>query len=81
MLEAVSAGVRPLVPDDLSYREQYPQCYRYPPGDGAALLERLQQWLEERLPPALDVSQWSIDALRPAWEGIVRNLIRNTRPD
>ncbi|MBS0002953.1 MAG: DUF3524 domain-containing protein [Thioalkalivibrio sp.] len=81
MLEAVSAGVRPLVPDDLSYREQYPQRYRYPPGDGAALLERLQQWLEGRLPPALDVSQWSVNALRPAWERIVRDLIRDTRPD
>ena len=75
MLEAVSAGVRPLVPDDLSYPEQYPRGYRYPPGDDSALLEQMQEWLEGGLPPPLDVSAWSVDALRPAWERTVREML------
>ncbi|MCA1788381.1 MAG: DUF3524 domain-containing protein [Thioalkalivibrio sp.] len=75
MLEAASAGVRPLVPDDLSYPEQYPARYRYPPGDGAALVERLHAWLDVGLPPALNVSAWSVDALQPAWAAAVQDLI------
>jgi hypothetical protein len=31
--EAVSAGAVPVVPDDLCYREQYPEALRYPPAD------------------------------------------------
>jgi glycosyltransferase involved in cell wall biosynthesis len=77
MLEAASAGARPLVPDALSYPEQYPGRYRYRPGDGLALAERLQEWLEVGLPPALNVSAWSVDALGPAWEGAVQDLIND----
>lgn len=75
MLEAVSAGARPLVPDALSYPEQYPNRYRYPPGDGLALVERLHEWLDGGLPPPLDVSAWSAETLRPTWEGAIRELI------
>ena len=75
MLEAVSAGARPLVPDDLSYPEQYPRGCRYPPGDGLALVGQLQEWLQGGLPAPLDVSAWSVDALRPGWKGAVQNLI------
>jgi len=75
MLEAVSAGARPLVPDDLSYPEQYPARYRYPPRDGVALVERLREWLEGALPPPPDVSAWSVRALRPAWATAVQDLI------
>jgi glycosyltransferase involved in cell wall biosynthesis len=58
MLEAASAGVRPLVPDALCYPEQYGAAYRYPVGDPARLVGRLERWLTGRLPPAVDVSAW-----------------------
>ncbi len=41
VLEAVSAGTWPLVPDDLCYREQYPDEYRYPLKDLSAATDRL----------------------------------------
>jgi len=67
MLEAAAAGARPLVPDALCYPEQYDAAYRYPPGDGAAVVARLQQWLDGALPPAPDVRRWHEDALRADW--------------
>lgn len=57
MLEAASAGARPLVPDALCYPEQYPDEYRYPAGDLDALVERLKQWIEQP-PPRCDVTPW-----------------------
>jgi glycosyltransferase involved in cell wall biosynthesis len=67
MLEAVSAGARPLVPDDLCYPEQYPEAFRYPAGDSAALIDRLKSWFRRGFPPEPDVSAWSSDALRRQW--------------
>ena len=58
VLEAASAGARPLVPDGLCYVEQYASRYRYRRGDREALVARLVEWLEEGLPPAVDVSAW-----------------------
>ncbi len=71
VLEAASAGARPLVPDALCYPEQYAAAYRYPPGDGAALRARLAQWLEVALPPPVDVSAWYEQALEPAWRQLL----------
>ncbi len=71
MLEAASAGVRPLVPDHLCYPEQYSSCYRYPADDMEALVRRLEQWLDEGLPPAPDVSAWSGAGLRSRWEQLL----------
>lgn len=67
MLEAASAGARPLVPDALCYPEQYPPACRYPPGDRDALVERIECWWRGGLPPAVDVSAWCETALAPRW--------------
>ena len=67
VLEAASAGARPLVPDALCYPEQYPDKYRYPAGDGAALADRLQAWLQGDLPAPVDVSAWYAASLDEAW--------------
>ena len=57
VLEAISAGAVPLVPDDLCYREQYGKEYRYQAGDSKALAEKLSSYLEDRPKPP-DVSYW-----------------------
>jgi len=51
MLEAVSAGATPVVPDDLCYQEQYPESYRYPPGNSDALAQKLVDTLNNPVPP------------------------------
>ena len=68
VMEACSAGVRPLVPDALCYPEQYPQRYRYPPGDARALADRLAGWLSDGLPEPVDVSAWLAPAVAPRWQ-------------
>ncbi len=73
MLEAASAGARPLVPDALCYPEQYPEPYRYPPGNLAMLVDRLAEWLTVGLPPPVDVSDWSSARLAGAWRDMARN--------
>jgi glycosyltransferase involved in cell wall biosynthesis len=67
VLEAASAGARPLVPDALCYPEQYPAAYRYPPGDLSALVERLTAWLAGGLPTPVDVTAWHASRLAQAW--------------
>jgi glycosyltransferase involved in cell wall biosynthesis len=67
VLEAVSAGARPLVPDALCYQEQYPEACRYPPADTAALTDRLLHWLSDGLPAAVDVSAWYASSLQELW--------------
>ncbi len=71
MLEAVSAGARPLVPDDLCYPEQYPDVYRYPAGDTQALAERLESWFRHGFPPAPDVAAWSSETLHHQWRDLL----------
>src|SRR5690606_41873998 len=48
VLEAVSAGAVPVVPDDLCYREQYAAANRYAPGQveqaAAQIIAALQQY-------------------------------------
>lgn len=67
VLEAVSAGACPLVPDALCYPEQYPDTCRYPAGDTAALTDRLLLWLSDGLPDAVDVSAWYASSLNESW--------------
>jgi glycosyltransferase involved in cell wall biosynthesis len=67
VLEAASAGARPLVPDALCYPEQYPVAYRYQPGDSAALAQRLRDWLSGELPAPVDVSAWYVASMESAW--------------
>lgn len=67
VLEAASAGARPLVPDALCYPEQYSAAYRYPPGDAEALADRLEHWLGGGLPGPVDVTRWTPERQTPAW--------------
>ena len=67
VMEAASAGARPLVPDALCYPEQYPQAYRYPPGDVAALTATLRSWLTDGLPQTVDMSAWYGPSLDSSW--------------
>lgn len=67
VLEAVSAGARPLVPDALCYIEQYDELYRYPAADVDAIVNRLTQWLTVELPPLADVTYWSSNQLIERW--------------
>ena len=71
MLEAASAGARPLVPDALCYPEQYAPAYRYPAHDQQLLVARLRDWLAGGLPPAVDVSPWYADRLAPLWAQVL----------
>ncbi len=75
VLEAVSAGARPLVPDALCYPEQYPDAYRYPADDVRALTGRLEQWLRDGLPPPVDVSAWYGPSLAPRWDTALKALL------
>lgn len=68
LLEAVSAGARPLVPDALCYPEQYGPDYRYPPGDIDALVSRLADWLGHGLPPAPAIEDWLSSCTGPRWQ-------------
>ncbi len=71
MLEAAGAGVRPLVPDGLCYPEQYPAAYRYPPHNVSALADRLRHWLNDGLPPPVDVSAWYACRLHADWHALL----------
>ncbi len=71
MLEAVSAGAIPLVPDALCYPEQYPRRFRYPAGDIDQLVARLDDVLCGEAPGAPDVSGWLGPQLGRAWRELV----------
>jgi glycosyltransferase involved in cell wall biosynthesis len=73
MLEAVSAGAVPLVPDGLCYREQYAQDYRYKAGDSLALAEKLANWLDIRPAPP-DVSYWYSRELIDNWYKVLKDF-------
>ena len=66
VLEAISAGAVPVVPDDLCYQEQYEKKYRYKAGDSGALEERLRVFLE--VTPGLpDISYWYSKKIEDEW--------------
>lgn len=73
MLEAVSAGAVPLVPDDLCYREQYAEKFRYKAGDSHALAAKLTQFLDN-LPVAPDVSYWYSSELVDEWYRVLNDF-------
>lgn len=74
ILEAVSAGAAPLVPDALCYREQYPPMFRYPSQDSRALADKLLLMLQQT-PAAPDVSAWYEGNLVDSWEKYLGKLI------
>lgn len=67
MLEAVSAGAIPLVPDGLCYPEQYPAGFRYAAGDAEALAFKLEEALADCRIKAPAVDRWLSSRLEPAW--------------
>lgn len=74
VLEAVSAGACPLVPDALCYPELYPAAYRYPAGNTDALVSRLRAWLNGALPAPVDVSPWYSDRLKSSWSALLEEF-------
>ena len=72
VLEAVSAGAVPLVPDDLCYREQYADEYRYRPGDSKMLAEKLADCLLA-LPDVPDVTYWYSKELIDGWYKLLKD--------
>jgi glycosyltransferase involved in cell wall biosynthesis len=72
VLEAISAGAVPLVPDDLCYREQYADEYRYKAGDSQALAEKLSSWLVAAPQPP-DISYWYNKKIVDNWYALLNN--------
>ncbi len=66
IMEAVSAGAIPVVPDALCYKEQYTSIYRYPQGDSQRLCETLQRFLTQ-LPEKPDVENYYSENLQTHW--------------
>jgi glycosyltransferase involved in cell wall biosynthesis len=73
MLEAVSAGAAPIVPDDLCYREQYASEYRYNAGDSRGLADKIADYLRV-VPEVPNVSQWYDDEITDAWHQLLRDF-------
>jgi len=73
MLEAVSAGVVPIVPDDLCYREQYTAEYRYNAGDSRELAGKIADYLRV-VPEVPDVSRWYGEAVIEEWYRLLRDF-------
>jgi glycosyltransferase involved in cell wall biosynthesis len=71
VLEAICAGAVPVVPDDLCYREQYAEKYRYKAGDSTVLAEKLCDWLAV-MPEPPDVSHWSGEEITGRWYELLR---------
>jgi len=67
MLEAVSAGAIPLVPDALCYPEQYSQEFRYQAGNVDQLVSRLGEVLGDNTIESPAVDPWLTGSLRPYW--------------
>ncbi|TVQ41716.1 MAG: DUF3524 domain-containing protein [Wenzhouxiangella sp.] len=72
LLEAVSAGASPLVPDDLCYPEQYPSAHRYPVGCAQSLARKLKDWLEQAPPPRVNIDPWLEAQAGAAWQRVLR---------
>ena len=79
VMEAVAAGCAPVVPDRLAYRELYPSRFRYvsrpqqPQEEAEAAVALIRQFgAEKPVPPAME--QYSIAALRPRYETLLRSL-------
>lgn len=74
LLEAVSAGAVPVVPDDLCYREQYGEAFRYTANSSDALAEKLNTFLCD-LTSAPDVTFFYEDNLKPKWKSMIDGVL------
>lgn len=75
IIQAVSAGAQPVVPDALCYPEQYPQRCRYAPGNPVALADALQRQLESPSAETPGVNAWSGPNLLARWQSAVERLL------
>lgn len=73
VLEAISAGAVPLVPDALCYREQYADDYRYEPGNSEELANKLSAWLMSK-PKTPDVSCWHDKNIVNYWYRLLKTF-------
>ena len=69
MIEAVSAGVTPVVPDALCYREQYPGRFRYTPGNIEEAADRVSDALQHSSP--VDISRWTASHTGELWRNLM----------
>ena len=69
MIEAVSAGATPVVPDALCYREQYPDRFRYQSGNIDDAADRVVDALQES--SAVDISRWTASHTAELWRNLM----------
>ncbi|KZZ46935.1 hypothetical protein A3759_06220 [Thalassolituus sp. HI0120] len=69
MLEAVSAGAIPVVPDDLCYREQYSSHCRYTSGDIEQAVNKIVVALAGELQVS-NISPWLADSSAKQWQAL-----------
>ena len=72
MIEAVSAGATPVVPDALCYREQYPDRLRYVPGNIEDAADRVSDALQEN--SAVDISRWTASHTAALWRNLMMHF-------
>jgi len=70
IMEAVSAGAVPLVPNDLCYPEQYAETYRYKANNSTSLTEKLNHFLNVK-PASPDISNWFESELKNKWRKLL----------
>jgi glycosyltransferase involved in cell wall biosynthesis len=76
LLEAVSAGAWPLVPDRLCYPEQYPVDARYDPDRPQALTRHLLAALALPARRAPSIDNWLAPRLGPRWAKLLAEQTR-----
>ena len=69
MIEAVSAGAIPVVPDALCYREQYPDRFRYTSGNIDDAADRVCDALREK--STVDISRWTANHTAELWRNLM----------
>lgn len=69
MIEAVSAGATPVVPNALCYREQYPGRFRYTPGNIEEAADRVSDALQHSSP--VDISRWTASHTGELWRNLM----------
>ena len=79
VMQAVSAGCVPVVPDRLAYRELYPEHCRYhscphEPESEAAAAVALIQTLAKQRPAPPDMSAFGMSALKPRYQALLASL-------
>lgn len=75
ILEAVSGGCVPVVPDALVYPELFDAAFCYRADNPTALVDVLASLLHRPLPRPPDVSAWSASELRPLWSDALRDTL------